>query len=276
MVMNGTLRQSSRPFADGGCAASASLRTAGGNTCGMPCALIAIRLTAFSLLTEPSRSTTRAVARPNPRRGGADFDRAEVAVLGVAGRACRDHEFAAELLLVDRREPAAATRQRAEDAERPLFGAVQDLDDAAGVGGVLAIGVGFFDPQQRAVADAGDFAGTGLAHGADVDFRGAAVRFLVPFGRDGDQLAVAVAGGDVGHHDVGEGAGTVQLLVAALDNAGVGELAQHALEGGAVGVLEPEGARDLAGADFAGLLADEGNDVVFGREVRFGGGACHV
>ena len=215
------------------------------------------------------------MARPNPRRGGVKLDRAEVAVLRVGGRAGRDREFAAELLLVDRREPAAAGWQRAEDAERALLGAVQDLDDAPGVSGVLAVGVGCFDPQQRAVADAGDFAGTGLAHGADVDFRGAAVGFFVPFGRDGDQLAVAVARGDVGHHDVGKGAGTVQLLVAALDNAVVGELAQHALEGGAVGVLEPEGARDLAGADLAGLLADEGNDVVFGREVRFGGGACH-
>ena len=68
----------------------------------------------------------------------------------------------------------------------------------------------------------------------------------------------------------------MQLLVAALDHAGVGELTQHALEGGAIGVLEPEGARDLAGADFAGLLADEGNNVVFGGEVRFGGGSFHV
>ena len=243
----------------------------------MPCALIAIRLTAFSLLIEPSRSTTRAVGSPNPRRGGADLDRDEIAVLGVAGRAGRDHEFAAELLLVDRREPAAATRQRAEDAERALLGAVEDLDDAAGVGGVLAVGVGFFDPQQRAVADAGDFAGTGLAHGADVDFGRVAVRFLVPFGRDGDQFAVAVAGGDVGHHDDGAGVpGRCSFLRRLFDDAVVGELAQHALEGGAVGVLEPEGARDLAGADFAGLLADEGNDVVFGREVRFGGGSCHV
>ncbi len=57
--------------ADGGRAASASLSTAEGNTCGMPWALIAIRLTAFSLLSEPSRSTTRAVGKPKPRRGGA-------------------------------------------------------------------------------------------------------------------------------------------------------------------------------------------------------------
>ena len=48
----------------------------------------------------------------------------------------------------------------------------------------------------------------------------------------------------------------VAALAAALgDRAFVGELAQHALERGAVGVLQAEGARDLALADFAGLLA---------------------
>ena len=68
----------------------------------------------------------------------------------------------------------------------------------------------------------------------------------------------------------------MQFLAPALDDAVVGEFTQHALEGGTVGVLQPEGARDFAGADFAGLLADKGNDVVFGRKVRFGGGSCHV
>jgi hypothetical protein len=62
----------------------------------------------------------------------------------------------------------------------------------------------------------------------------------------------------------------MQLLVPVLDHAVIGEFTQHALERGAIGVLEAEGARDLAGADFAGLLADKGNDVVFGRKVRFG------
>ena len=41
-----------------GCAASASASTSGGNTCGMPCAWMAMRLTAFSELSEPSRSRT--------------------------------------------------------------------------------------------------------------------------------------------------------------------------------------------------------------------------
>ena len=46
----------------------------------------------------------------------------------------------------------------------------------------------------------------------------------------------------------------VQLLAALLDAALVLKLAQHGLERGTVGVLHAEGARDLAGADFSGLL----------------------
>ena len=87
---------------------------------------------------------------------------------------------------------------------------------------------------------------------------------LIPFGRDRDQFAVAVARRDVGDHDMGQGPGMVQLLAALLDAALVRKLAQHRLEGGAVGVPQVEGARDLAGADFSGLLADEGDEVVFG------------
>ena len=67
---------------------------------------------------------------------------------------------------------------------------------------------------------------------------------------------------------MGQRAGLMQLLAAALDVALVAKLAQHALELGAVGILHAEGARDLARADFAGLLADEGNDVVFGGKGR--------
>ena len=58
----------------------------------------------------------------------------------------------------------------------------------------------------------------------------------------------------------------MQLLAPALDVAFVGKLAQHALELGAVGVLEAESAGDLARADLAGLLADEGEELVFARE----------
>ncbi len=51
-----------------------------------------------------------------------------------------------------------------------------------------------------------------------------------------------------------------------LDMAMVGEVAQHLFEGGAVGILEAEGAGDFAGADLAGFLADEGEQVFLGGE----------
>ena len=105
--------------------------------------------------------------------------------------------------------------------------------------------------------------------------RRGAVRGLVPFGRDGDQLAVAVAAAMSASTTCGQCAGMMQLLAAALDPAFVGELAQHALERGAVGILHAEGARDLAGADFAGLLADEGEELVLGGKGRFGLGTFH-
>ena len=73
-----------------------------------------------------------------------------------------------------------------------------------------------------------------------------------------------VALGDVGEHDGGQGAGVVQLLAPLLDFALVGKLAQHLLQRGAVGVLQPEGARDLAHAGLALVRADEGEDVVAG------------
>ena len=67
----------------------------------------------------------------------------------------------------------------------------------------------------------------------------------------------------------------MQLLAAALDAALIGKFAQHALERGAIGVLQTECAGDLAGADLAGLLADEGEEVVFGGKGRFGLGTGH-
>ena len=54
---------------------------------------------------------------------------------------------------------------------------------------------------------------------ADADLGGGAVLGLIPFGRDRDQFAVAVARRDVGDHDMGQGPGMVQLLAALLDAA---------------------------------------------------------
>ncbi len=145
---------------------------------------------------------------------------------------------------------------------------VDDLDDAAAVADAV-VRLGFLDVQQHAVADAGGLAGPRLARGVNADFRRRAVRLLVPFVGGGDEVAVGVARGDVGEHGRGQGAGVMQLLAAFLDRAVVAEFAQHALEFGAHGVLQAEGAGDFAGADFAGLLADEGENVSLG-----GKGGC--
>ncbi|MEH2606480.1 hypothetical protein V1277_005857 [Bradyrhizobium sp. AZCC 1588] len=64
MVTSGKSRQSSRPFKSAGCAASASRKADGENACGISWAWIAIRLIAFSLDNEPSRSFTLPEARP--------------------------------------------------------------------------------------------------------------------------------------------------------------------------------------------------------------------
>ena len=83
-----------------------------------------------------------------------DVDGNEVAVGRTRRRIRRDAELAAELLLVDRHQPPAAGRQRAEDAERAMLGAVDQLDDAAGE----FVVAGALDADQRAVADAAGFA----------------------------------------------------------------------------------------------------------------------
>lgn len=47
-----------------------------------------------------------------------------------------------------------------------------------------------------------------------------------------------------------------------LDDTIIGELAQHALELDAIGVLQAELPRDLAGADISVVCLDEGDDGV--------------
>ena len=64
----------------------------------------------------------------------------------------------------------------------------------------------------------------------------------------------------------GSAAGSLDLLAALVDGAVVGEFAQDALQLGAVGVLQAELARDLAGADLARMRADEGDDGVPARK----------
>src|SRR6516162_7330776 len=217
--------------------------------------------------------SARQSSRPASRTDLAAF--ASAATAGVCAGARWDRKLLAELFLVNRREPPAAAGRRAVNAEHALPGAVDELDDAPAVADRIVLFDALLDPQQGTVADAGDLVRPRVARNAHADPGSGAVLGLVPLRRQRDQLAVGVARGDVGEHDGGQGAGVMQLLAAALDQALVGKLAQHALEDGAIGVLQAEGARDLAGADLAGLLADEGEEVVFGGKGRLGMGTCH-
>src|ERR1700751_3617537 len=92
--------------------------------------------------------------------------------------------------------------------------------------------------------------------------------FLIPFGRRGDQFAVGVARGDVGHHGRRQMRALGDLLALFLDGAVLGELAQKAFQLGAGGILQAELAGDFPGADLAGILADEGDNGVPRRKVR--------
>src|SRR5215831_4070643 len=167
----------------------------------------------------------------SPRR---DLDRHEIAVARLAACPGRDRQLAADLFLVDGNEPPAAARRRAKNPEYALPPAVDELDDAPAVADRVVLIAALFDPQQGAIADAGDLAWPRAARNAHANSGRWAVLGLVPFGRQRNQLAVGIARGDVREHDVGQAAGMMQLLAPAFDDALIGKLAQHALERGAV------------------------------------------
>jgi hypothetical protein len=93
----------------------------------------------------------------------------------------------------------------------------------------------------------------------DADDRRRAVGLFVPLGRSGHELAVAVAAGDVRKNDRWQSAGVMQPFAVAIDPAFIGQIAQHTLERGTIGILGAEGARDFADADLAAAFADEGD-----------------
>src|SRR5271156_6406937 len=190
-----------------------------------------------------------------------DFNSDKIAVDRSGGRFGRDRKLPAELLLVDRHQAAAAAGKFAENAERAVLGAIDQLDDATG-----DFLTGPFDANERAVADAGHLARPGAAWRGNVDHRRRAVRLLIPFGRARQQFTVAVAGGDVGNAHGRQRAGMMQPLALAIDLARLGKLAQHPVERGAVGILGAEGARDLARANLAAALADEGGKLLAGGQ----------
>jgi hypothetical protein len=158
-------------------------------------------------------------------------------------------------------ETSAAIRQFSKNSEHAGARVIDDLDNAAAIDGAFAV-IGLFDPEQRAVADAGRGAGLWSARNMNPDFRRGAVLFLIPFGGRRDQLAVVVASGDVGHHGRRQGGRLLDLLAAFFDRALIGQFAQNALQLDAVGVFQAELARDLAGSDVPRTRTNKGDDGV--------------
>ena len=153
-----------------------------------------------------------------PASKGLDAD--EIAVAGLAAIGLGDAELLVAHLLVHRHDAAAArVRVFAEHAEDAPGGARQQLDHAAGIGRPPGL-VQRRDAHQCAIADArrGRPSDARFAGRENRDARQRPER-LFPFGRHGDQVAVAVARGDVGEHDLGQGAFLVQAGARALDLA---------------------------------------------------------
>ena len=182
----------------------------------------------------------------------------------------RDRELLAELLLVDRHEPPAAARQRAEDAERAGLGLVDDLDDAAGVADVVVAGfprrAAARGRRRRRPRRAAPCAAWRCGFSAPGRARPRPIRSGVAI--SSPSLSRPVMSASV---TSGRLPGWCSFLRLDFDVAFVGQLAQHALQLDAAVVLQIEGAGDLARADLAGLFADEGEDLFLaGKGNAFG------
>ena len=185
----------------------------------------------------------------------AHLDGNEIAVGGAGCRLGGNRKFTAELLFVDRNKPAAAARKRAENTKGAMLGAVDKLNDPS----ARFLSRGSLDAKERAVADTGDFVGAGATRRMDANDRRRTMEFFVPLGRAGQKFAIAVAAGDVGENHRRQSPGVMQPFTPALDPTFIGQIAQHALERGAICILGAERTRDFADADLAASFADEGD-----------------
>src|SRR5262249_19208154 len=185
----------------------------------------------------------------------------------VRGCSGRDGELPAKHFLVNRFQSSAAMRHLAEYAKDTMLRVVDDADHMAAIPNSILV-LGLFDAEQHSIAEAGSFAGPGLARRVNEYFRRGAMHVLIPFVGCCDEIAVAVPCGDVGQNGGGKGAGMVQFLAPSFDRSFVCELAQQTLQIGTHCILQAEGAGDLTGADLAGLVSDEGENVGLGWERR--------
>jgi hypothetical protein len=186
------------------------------------------------------------------------LDRHEVTVARPRSGIGGDGELTAKLFFVDRNQPAAAADKATENAERAMLCAINQFYDATTC---LLVGAAF-DADEGAIAHSGSFIRAGTARRRNMDDWRRAVEVFVPLGWTRNKLAIAVTAGYVGEHHGRQAAGVMQPLAAAINAAFIGKFAQHAFERGAIRILGAEGARQLANADLAATLADEGEQFV--------------
>ncbi len=99
----------------------------------------------------------------------------------------------------------------------------------------------------------------------EADLGRLAVLGLVPFGGLGDELAVAVATGDLADDDLGQPSRELKTATAAVDFAFVAQPAHQLVQLGLAGGVEPEGAHDLAFRHAAAVLLNEGEQLLADR-----------
>src|SRR5271166_692964 len=228
----------------------------------------------------------RAERLDDPRRRDAEaagaqrLDCDEVAVFSVARHGGGHEEIAARGTLLDGERAARAVLRFLEDRVDARLHLVEDLDDAARIGGLLAGGVRIeLDPHEDARADGRRRSAVALRARAAYENAGRRSLFA-PFGGPGDELAVAVALGDVGDDDRGQAALDLERLAAAADRALGLQVLDDELELRLRFALHPEGARDVALGDARrrllavrrGLAADEGDELLTRRQSGRDGG----
>src|SRR5208282_1672064 len=147
------------------------------------------------------------------------FDGDEIAVPRFAGHAGGYEIFAARRSLLDRKRTARAVGRNAIDGESARLDLVEDLDHPARIGGRRRPGAGIeLDSHQDPRPQARRRRAVALAAGTTHENSGRR-GVLAPFGRLGDELAVAVELGNVGDDERGQAALDLKRLAAARDSA---------------------------------------------------------
>ena len=241
MVISGMLRRSVRPRElVTGLARSASSIASRGNSVGMPCAWIAIRLTALGSFIEPKRSTMRARGAPyaRPATGSATH---ELAFARAAEIAVLDHQ-GVTALAVDRLDAGAPVVAR-EHAEHAMRARAQPLDDPSLIRRVCRPCVRVMRASTRSPRPSGREASS--SPGTIRTEGGGSVP--LPLDRAPEEVAVRVLAEDFEHRHFGQRAGRdIGLLPALLDDAFVLELAQDLLQRLTFLTLQLEDRREVA------------------------------